>query len=117
VRGAQSAGAEISLPTLTNAHAAHSLTTAESVRKYPVHLRAVVTYYDPYIDPRHGALFVCDFSGCIFVSNPSKPVLPLHAGTVIDIEGVAGPETSRRSSNRPRYAPSVNRMCQRQHRE
>jgi signal transduction histidine kinase/CheY-like chemotaxis protein len=90
-RGAQTADPEISLPTLTNAHAAHSLTTAEAARKYPVHIRTVVTFYDPYIDPRHGALFVCDFSGCIFVSIPSKPVLPIHAGTVIDIEGVSGP--------------------------
>jgi len=90
-RGAQSANPEISLPTLTNAHAAHSLTTQEAARKYPVHLRAVVTYYDPYIDPRHGALFVCDFSGCIFAAIPSKPILPIHAGTVIDIEGVSGP--------------------------
>jgi signal transduction histidine kinase/DNA-binding response OmpR family regulator len=89
--GGQSAGTEISLPTLTNAHAAHSLTTQEAARKYPVHLRAVVTYYDPYIDPRHGALFVCDSSGCIFVAIPPKPILAIHAGTVIDIQGVSGP--------------------------
>ena len=80
-----------SLPTITNAHAVHSLTTQEAARKYPVHLRAVVTYYDPYIDLRHGALFVCDSSGCIFVSIPSKPILLIHAGSLIDIEGVSGP--------------------------
>ncbi|MFI5097091.1 MAG: response regulator [Candidatus Acidiferrales bacterium] len=89
--GAQTAGTEIPLPTLTNAHAAHSLTTEESARKYPVHLRAVVTYYDPYIDPRHAALFVCDSSGCIFVLIPSKPILPMHAGTLVDVAGVSGP--------------------------
>ena len=88
---AQTADPGMPLPTLTNAHAAHSLTTEESARKYPVHLRAVVTYYDPYIDPRHGALFVCDFSGCIFVAIPPKPILPIRAGTVVEIEGVSGP--------------------------
>ena len=90
-RGAQTADPEPSLPTLTTAHAAHSLTSEESAREYPVHLHVVVTYYDPYIDPRHGALFVCDSSGCIFVAIPSKPILPIHAGSVIDIEGISGP--------------------------
>ncbi len=90
-RGAQSTDPELPLPTLTNAHAAHSLTTEEATRKYPVHLRAVVTYYDPYIYPSNSALFVCDFTGCVFVAIPSKPILPIHAGTVLDIAGVSGP--------------------------
>src|ERR1035441_7682406 len=79
------------LRLLTTAREAHSLSTAESRREYPVHLRAVVTYYDPYIDPRHGALFVHDATGGIFISIPKLPVLPLHAGTVIDITGATGP--------------------------
>ena len=36
-----------SLPTLTKAHDAHSLTSEQAARSYPVHLRTVVTYYDP----------------------------------------------------------------------
>jgi hypothetical protein len=90
-RGAQSAGSEISLPTLTNAHAAHSLSYEESARKYPVHLQAVVSYYDPDADPKEGTLFVCDSSGCIFVAVAARPVLPLHAGTAVEVEGVSGP--------------------------
>jgi len=82
---------ESSLPTITNAHAAHSLTSKEAAREYPVHLRGVVTYYDPYIDPRFGALFVCDSTGCIFVALPPRPILPLRAGTMIDLEGISGP--------------------------
>jgi len=82
---------ESSLPTITNAHAAHSLTSKEAVRKYPVHLRVVVTYYDPYIDPRFGVLFVCDSTGCIFVALPPRPILPLRAGTMIDLEGISAP--------------------------
>ena len=87
----QATGNPDDLPTLTTAHAAHSLTVEQSTRRYPVHLRAVVTYYDPYIDPRHAALFVCDTSGCIFVALPAQPALPLHPGTVVEIAGLSGP--------------------------
>ncbi|MGB8493160.1 MAG: response regulator [Candidatus Acidiferrum sp.] len=82
---------ESSLPTITNARAAHSLTPKEAARKYPVHLRGVVTYYDPYIDPRFGVLFVCDSTGCIFAALPPRPILPLRAGTMIDLEGISAP--------------------------
>src|ERR1035438_4808119 len=80
---------EATLPTLTTAHAAHSLTTAEAARRFPVHLRTVVTYYDPSIDPRRGAIFSCDSTGCIFISVPSKPILPIRAGTLIEIQGTS----------------------------
>jgi len=79
------------LPTLTTTRAVHTLPEAEARRGYPVRLRAVVTYYDPYIDARHGALFVHDASGAIFVAVPAKPILPLRAGAVVDVEGVSGP--------------------------
>jgi PAS domain S-box-containing protein len=88
---AQKVANDHDLPTFTTARAAHSLTGIEASRAYPVHLRAVVTYYDPYIDPRHGALFVHDSTGCIFVAVPSRPILPIRAGTLIDITGVTGP--------------------------
>jgi diguanylate cyclase (GGDEF)-like protein len=54
-------------------------------------LRVVVTYYDPYIDSRHGALFVCDRTGCIFVAISTRPILSLQAGTLVEITGVSGP--------------------------
>src|ERR1035438_6090606 len=79
------------LRVLTTAREAHGISVAESRRGYPVHLRAVVTYYDPYIDPRHGALFVHDGTFGVFVSVPKAPILPIHAGTIIDITGVSGP--------------------------
>jgi diguanylate cyclase (GGDEF)-like protein len=78
------------LPTLMTAHEAHSLTPQDAAQHHQVHLRAVVTYYDPYIDSRHGALFVHDATGSIFVRVPSRPVLPLTAGTVVDVTGVSG---------------------------
>jgi len=76
------------LPLLTSARVAHDMTDAEGARHYPVHLRAVVTYYDPFIDPRHGAMFVLDKSGSIFVAVPHDPVLPIHAGALIEVDGV-----------------------------
>lgn len=78
------------LRTITTAREVHSLPIDQAARHYPVHLRAVVTYYDPYIDARHGALFVCDGSGCIFVSVPLRPILPIRASDSIDITGVSG---------------------------
>ncbi|MFY9727249.1 MAG: response regulator [Bryobacteraceae bacterium] len=66
------------------------MTAEEGARGYPVDLRAVVTYYDPYIDPRRGALFVLDQTGGVFVAVPAQPVLPIRAGTLIEIKGVTG---------------------------
>ena len=80
-----------SLPLITDARRAHNLDHEEAVRRHPVLLRATVTYYDPYIDARHGALFVCDSTGGIFVSVPARPILPLRAGTLVEISGVTGP--------------------------
>ena len=79
------------LLTLTTAHEAHSLAPKEAAQHRPVHLRAVVTYYDPYIDSRHGAIFVHDASGSVFVSVPLRPILPIRAGTLVDVIGVSGP--------------------------
>jgi signal transduction histidine kinase/CheY-like chemotaxis protein len=89
--GVAGAGQESGLRTLTTAREAHSLPFEEARRGYPVHLRAVVTYYDPYIDARHRALFVHDASGGVFVSVPAGPAHSLPAGTLIDVEGVSGP--------------------------
>jgi signal transduction histidine kinase/ActR/RegA family two-component response regulator len=77
------------LPTLTTAHDAHSLTSEQAARSYPVHLRTVVTYYDPYYDPRHPALWVSDSSGGIYVELSSAPAVPFIAGDLIEITGVS----------------------------
>jgi PAS domain S-box-containing protein len=79
------------LPTLTTANAAHSLQLDEAKRGYPVHLQAVVTYYDPDTDSKVGAFFACDHTGCICVLVPPRPVLPLQAGSLIDMRGVSEP--------------------------
>ncbi len=92
--GDQGAGTSAArLPTLTTARQAHSLSAGESMRAYPIHLRAVVTYfaYEPHIDARHAALFVCDSTGCIFAGLPALPLPPLRAGMLVDLTGVSGP--------------------------
>jgi signal transduction histidine kinase/CheY-like chemotaxis protein len=76
------------LPTLTKAHDAHSLTLEQAARSYPVHLRTVVTYYDPYIDPRHPTVWVSDSSGGIYIELPSVPAVPFKAGDRLEITGV-----------------------------
>lgn len=76
-----------SLPTITTAHAAHSLSGKEAARGYPVHLRAVVTYYDADVDPRRSFLFAIDPSGSIFVAFPRAPEVPFKAGEEVEISG------------------------------
>ncbi|HEY3738947.1 MAG TPA: response regulator [Bryobacteraceae bacterium] len=106
------------LQELTTARAAHELTIAEAVRAYPVHLIASVTYYDPFVDARHPALFVCDSSGCIFVLLKAAPADPLKVGDLVDVTGVSGggdfapivdEGTARRvgAGHLPTAAPSV----------
>lgn len=74
---------------LLTAHAAHSLTVEDAARKHPVHLRAVVTYYDPYIDQRRPAFFVHDQTGGIFVALSRVPKIPLREGQLVEIDGVS----------------------------
>jgi hypothetical protein len=74
---------------MVKAREVHNLAPEKAALAYPVRLRAVVTYYDPYIDVRHGALFVHDESGGVFVSVPAHPILPLEPGTLVEITGAA----------------------------
>jgi diguanylate cyclase (GGDEF)-like protein len=76
------------LRTLTTAREAHSLTREDAAHAYPVHLRAVVTYYDPYIDSRHAALFVQDASGAIFIAANSVRT-PVRPGDLVEVTGVS----------------------------
>ena len=77
------------LRTITKAKEAHDLSAAEALRGYPIHLRVVVTYYDPTLDPRHVAIFVHDASGSIFVGLNMIPD-GMAVGALVDIRGVTG---------------------------
>jgi hypothetical protein len=99
VRGLLSGGADSvcqqqqsernSLPTVTKANDAHSLTSEQATRGYPVYLRTVVTYYDPYIDLRHPVIWVSDYSGGIYVELQSVPAFLFKAGDLVEITGVS----------------------------
>jgi hypothetical protein len=82
--------------TLTKAHDVHKLTIEQAARNYPVHLTAVVTYYDPYVNPHQPAFFASDSSGGIFVSMPA---VPFQTGDLVEITGISAPGG---------YAPIVN---------
>jgi diguanylate cyclase (GGDEF)-like protein len=82
------------LRTITNLREAHSLSLDQARRSYPVHLRAVVTYYDRNIDPRRIAFYLHDSTGAMYASVPlgttwigRQPV----PGTLVDVTGITAP--------------------------
>ena len=83
------------LPTLTTARAAHSLTDEEARRAYPVHLRGVITYFDPDFGTGQPAIFIHDASGGVFIKMICKlsceAANPLFVGAVVDVRGVSAP--------------------------
>jgi hypothetical protein len=79
------------LPTLTTAREAHNLSGDQAKRAYPVHLRGVVTYFDPDFGTGLAAIFIHDDTGSIFVSQTSKLAATLFAGALVDVRGVTKP--------------------------
>jgi diguanylate cyclase (GGDEF)-like protein len=79
------------LRTLTTTREAHSLSSKEAARVYPIHLRGVVTYYDPKEGPKRTVLFVHDATGSIFVELAQGLFESLPAGSLIDLRGVSNP--------------------------
>jgi len=78
------------LPLLTTTRQAHVLSFHEASRAYPVHLRGVVTFYDPYQEG-HPALFVADATGGIFVQAERRPILHVRPGSLVEVSGVTDP--------------------------
>jgi signal transduction histidine kinase/CheY-like chemotaxis protein len=79
------------LPTLVTAVQAHSLSTDEAGRRYPVRLRGVMTYYDWLTDPDYDFGFLSDATGSIFVTFPRSSHTVLKAGDEVVVTGVSGP--------------------------
>ncbi len=75
---------------ITTAHQAHSLTPSEASKEYPIHLRAVVTYYDPNIDFKRPSFFVHDATGAIFIVLADIPSFPIQPGDLVDVTGTSG---------------------------
>jgi signal transduction histidine kinase len=78
-------GREASTPVLTSIHQVRSLPPNEAMRRYPVHVRATVTYYDPggYI------VFVEDRNDGIYVSPHELPVTGVGVGDLVDIDALS----------------------------
>jgi diguanylate cyclase (GGDEF)-like protein len=79
------------LRTITTAREAHSLSSTEAARAYPIHLRAVATYIDPAPGWVTAAMFVHDSTGDIFVKPLVGQIRSLVPGTLLDIQGVSSP--------------------------
>jgi diguanylate cyclase (GGDEF)-like protein len=69
---------------LTTALQVHSLPLAAAQLGFPVHLRAVVTYFDPVAH----ILFVQDRTDGVFVGLREERREPLRAGDLVDVTGV-----------------------------
>jgi signal transduction histidine kinase len=78
-------GGQASTPVLTTIHQVRSLSPNEAMRKYPVHVRATLTYYDPggYI------VFVEDRNDGIYVSPHELRMAALRVGDLVDIDAVS----------------------------
>jgi signal transduction histidine kinase/CheY-like chemotaxis protein len=79
------AGRDASTPVLTSIHQVRSLPPNEAMRRYPVHIRATVTYFDPpgYI------FFLEDRNDGIYVNPHDLPVTMVRVGDLVDVEAVS----------------------------
>ena len=80
------------LRTLTSVGAVHILSYAEASRSYPVHVRAVIVYYDPFLNyPRRPVIMVADSTASIYVGLVDPPSPSLKAGVLVEVTGVSNP--------------------------
>jgi diguanylate cyclase (GGDEF)-like protein len=79
------------LQTLTTAHAAHNLSDDQAKRGYPIHLRGVITYFDPDFGTGYAAIFIHDATGSVFASQTSALAKELFVGALVDVRGVSAP--------------------------
>jgi signal transduction histidine kinase/CheY-like chemotaxis protein len=86
--GSEAQGPPESLPALTSAAQVHHLSEKDARRRYPVHLWALVTFFDP----RDNQLVVQDeTAGVSVAAAPGERLPALRAGQLVEIDGVSGP--------------------------
>src|SRR5579863_8563415 len=85
--------ASSSLPTLTTAEQIRKLSPDEAVRRYPVRIRAVVTYWDP----ANVDYYVQDSTAGIYINEPDGK-FRFSPGQVLEIEG---------ETEEPDFAPQI----------
>src|SRR5438067_2531159 len=82
---AQENSASPSRNLITSAASIRKMSPQEAARNYPVRLVGIVTYYDP----EEPDLFIQDSTFGIWVNiQVDKPSVPLHAGDLVEVEGV-----------------------------
>jgi diguanylate cyclase (GGDEF)-like protein len=83
------------LRILTTAREAHSLSDDQAKRAYPVHLRGVITYFDPDFGTGQPAIFIHDATGSIFIQMlcrlTCKAAEPPFVGALVDVRAVSAP--------------------------
>jgi len=89
------AASESSLPLLTQAEQIRELPRERAALGYPVHLQAVVTYYDP--DAEVPDLYIQDSTAGIRVET-SETKLSLRPGQLVEVRGV---------SSAPDFVPDI----------
>ncbi|HKV42643.1 MAG TPA: response regulator [Blastocatellia bacterium] len=77
------------MPVLRSINQVHALTPIEAKRAYPVHLRGVLTYFDPLW--RFG--FVQDSDSAVFVPFSAQDILKtkVEPGELVQLDGVTAP--------------------------
>jgi PAS domain S-box-containing protein len=81
-------GKQSGLPTLTSAAAVHSLSEDQARMSYPVHFRAVVTFFGPV---GHQLTVQDDTDGIYLYVGAATAMAPLRAGQLVEVEGFSGP--------------------------
>ena len=82
------------LPTLHTALSVHQLTGAQALLRYPVRVRGVVTFTDPF----NGILFIQDRTDGVFVSPDDEKHASLRTGDFVEVRGETVPGS---------FAPSI----------
>jgi hypothetical protein len=77
------------LRTITTAHEVHSLSSKEAERGYPVHLRAVITFYDSKAPNKRKGMTAHDATGSVFLRLDQGFSQMLSPGTLVDLLGVS----------------------------
>lgn len=84
------------LPVIDTALAVHQLTGTAALLRYPVRLRGVVTFSDPF----NGILFVQDHTDGMFISPDDEKHATLRTGDLVEVRGETTPG---------QFAPGVTR--------
>lgn len=88
---ASSTPATEKLTIITTAYEAHSLSDEDAARALTIHLRGVITYFDPDYANGQPATFFHDETAGVFLRMTPDQAKGLFVGAFVDVQGVSGP--------------------------